>query len=51
VDRREFWVMPGIETNLPVAGEALRYADGSLFVIRVRHASAGDVTYKLVRVE
>ena len=43
--------MPGLPVLLPQPGEPLRLADGTEFVIFVKHASIGDVPYRLVRVK
>ena len=50
VDRREFWLMPGMEVLATEPGQPLRLKDGTEFVIFVRHASQGDVPFRLVRI-
>lgn len=47
---REYVFLPSIPVLTPDPGDSLRFADGTEFIVLVRHASIGEVPYRLVRV-
>lgn len=47
---REYVFLPVVPVLTPEPGQPLRFSDGTEFLVLLRHASIGEVPYRLVRV-